>query len=329
MIIARAPYRVSFAGGGSDLPAFCDHKPGCVVSTTIDRHIYVQISRRFENDFVVRYGQTDHAQTIEGIAHPIIRECLLLHAPRDPLEIVVTGDLPGGTGLGSSGTLTVATLAALDAWRGRSINPRALAQQATLIEMGRLKRPIGYQDQYAAAYGGLNEIRFRAKADVWVEPLREVSPETRETIRSHALMVYLGGFRDATGILADQSRASSTPQASWLLESMATTAKCVKRALFNGDIPEFGRRLDEGWKYKRSLGCQITSDNIDQAYDAAKMAGAWGGKLLGAGGGGFLFLIAPPERHEAIRASLGHPRELPFRMSQRGAEIIHDDGVRS
>lgn len=327
MIITRTPYRVSFAGGGSDLPAYCDREPGMVVSTTIDRHIYVQISRRFEPLWLVRYGHHEIASEVDAIDHPIVRECLKLHAPREPLEVVITGDLPGGTGLGSSSALTVGLLAALDTWRGRRINAKALAQQACMIEMGRLKKPIGYQDAYAAAFGGLNEIRFKAKGNVWVEPLREVRPEMIQAIEAHSLMFRVGETRSADAILVKQSAIASECRA--VMEGMVSNASLARSVLIAGDIALFGACLHQGWALKRSLGCGISDEAIDRAYWDAITVGAYGGKLLGAGGGGFLFLIAPPERHQAIREALGHPKELPFRMSKTGTEVIYDDGVRS
>ena len=316
MIISRCPYRVSFAGGGTDLACYCDHAPGMVLSTTIDRYIWVQISQRFLPQWLIRYGTNELVDHPSQIQHGIIRACLEYTAIRDPLEIVITGDLPGNSGLGSSSALTVGLLAALNCYRGRTVNPLALAQQACLIEISMLRKPIGRQDQYACVFGGLNAIKFGPKGQTSVEPLKASYDLSR-----YALMFYLGGDRSSDTILAEQVR--TTHQSRDTLQAMADLAwRMTSDGLSEPET--FGQQLDRGWHLKRLLGCGISNNRIDEAYERAKHAGAWGGKLCGAGGGGFLFVMADPERHEAIRAAMASYRELPFGMSSEGVQIVFE-----
>lgn len=320
MIISQTPYRVSFAGGGTDLPAFYQEEAGAVLSTTIDQHIYVTIHRRFEPTIRVSYSRTEVASTLDEIQHELVREAMRLAEIDEPLEITTIGDVPAGTGMGSSSSLTVGLLAALYGYRHRVVSPQTLAEQACRIEIAVLKKPIGRQDQYAAAFGGVNYIRFNPDHTVDVEPV-PCRAETLAELEQRILLVYTGQTRDADQILERQS--DETAKRLTVLRSMRDLADAMRHTLAGeGNVDEFAALLHEGWELKRSLGCGITNQHVDDWYAAARRAGAVGGKLLGAGGGGFLLLVAPSWRHRAIREALGRPRELPFRIARHGSRNI-------
>ena len=238
----------------------------------------------------------------------------------EPLEITTIGDVPSGTGMGSSSSLTVGLLTALYGYRHRVVSPKLLAEQACRIEIDILGKPIGRQDQYAAAFGGLNYFRFNPDDTVEVEPV-PCRAETLAELEQRALLVYTGQTRDANLILEQQS--NTTEDQLDVLRAMRDLADEMRHALAGeGDLDRFAVLLHEGWELKRSLGCGISNDQINEWYAVARRAGAVGGKLLGAGGGGFVLLIAPPWRHRAIREALGRPRELPFKISRYGSRNI-------
>jgi D-glycero-alpha-D-manno-heptose-7-phosphate kinase len=320
MIISQTPYRVSLAGGGTDLPAFYEREYGAVLSTTIDQHIYVTIHRRFEPTIRVSYSRTEVASTLEDIQHELVREAMRLVEIDEPLEITTIGDVPAGTGMGSSSSLTVGLLTALYGYRHRVVSPQLLAEQACKIEITVLNKPIGRQDQYAAAFGGLNYMRFNPDHTVDVEPV-PCRAETLRELEQRILLIYTGQTRDANTILERQ--AEGTAKCLSVLRSMRDLANAIRLTLAGeGDIDQFAALLHEGWELKRSLGCGISNEHVDEWYAAARRAGAVGGKLLGAGGGGFLLLVAPPWRHRAIREALGRPRELTFRIARHGSRNI-------
>lgn len=320
MIISQTPYRVSFAGGGTDLPAFYRHEFGAVLSTTIDQHIYVTIHRRFEPSIRVSYSRTEIATTLDDVQHELVREAMRQVEIDEPLEITTIGDVPSGTGMGSSSSLTVGLLTALHGYRHCVVSPRQLAEEACRIEVDILGKPIGRQDQYAAAFGGLNYIRFNPDGRVEVEPV-PCRNETLRELEQRVLLAYTGRTRDANEILQRQSSRSLDNIT--VLRALRDLAGEMRQALSGeGDLDRFAALLHDGWELKRSLGCGISTDAIDDWYAAARRAGAGGGKLLGAGGGGFLLLIAPPWRHRAIREALGRPQELSFRIAQYGSRNI-------
>ena len=320
MIISQTPYRVSFAGGGTDLPAFYRREFGAVLSTTIDHHIYVTIHRRFEATIRVSYSRTEVASTLDDVQHELVREAMRRVKIDEPLEITTIGDVPSGTGMGSSSSLTVGLLAALHGYRNRVVSSRFLAEQACQIELDVLGKPIGRQDQYAAAFGGMNYVRFNPDDTVDVEPV-PCRPETIVELERQVLLIYTGQTRDANPILERQSGATADHMD--VLRSMRDLAHEMRDALTGeGDLERFAELLHESWELKRSLGFGISNDQVNAWYEAARKAGATGGKLLGAGGGGFLLLIAPPWRHRAIREALGRARELPFRIAKHGSHLI-------
>jgi D-glycero-alpha-D-manno-heptose-7-phosphate kinase len=320
MIISQTPYRVSFAGGGTDLPAYYQQEFGAVLSVTIDQHIYVTLHRRFESTIRVSYSQTEVARTIDDVKHELVREAMRMVEIDEPLEITTIGDVPSGTGMGSSSSLTVGLLTALYGYQHRIVSPKLLAERACRIEIDILSKPIGRQDQYAAAFGGLNYFRFNPNDTVDVEPV-PCRAETLAELEQRALLLYTGQTRDANLILEQQSNIAEDRFD--VFRSMRDLADEMRHALAGeGDLDRFASLLHEGWELKRSLGCGISNDQINEWYTVARRAGAIGGKLLGAGGGGFVLLIAPAWRHRAIREALGRPRELPFKISRCGSRNI-------
>ncbi len=320
MIISQTPYRVSFAGGGTDLPAFYEQEWGAVLSVAIDKHMYVTVSPRFEKTIRVAYTRTEIAETIDQIEHTLAREALRMTGLDQHIEITTIGDVPAGTGLGSSSSLAVGLLNALYAYRGQVTSPERLASQACQIEIDILGKPIGRQDQYAAAYGGVNYIRFLPGHHIEVEPVA-CRPETITELHSRMLLLYTNQQRDADIILKKQSEGTSNRMS--ILRAMRDLAAQMRQVISGaGDLDEFARLLHEGWELKRSLGFGISVQQVDTWYEKARNLGAQGGKLLGAGGGGFLLLLAPPDTHESIREALGRPRELDVSIDRRGSRII-------
>ncbi|HKY36118.1 MAG TPA: sugar kinase [Polyangiaceae bacterium] len=320
MLISQTPFRVSFAGGGTDLSAFYREEFGAVLSASIKRHVYVTVHERFEPNIRVSYSKTEVANSVAEVRHSLVRESLRLTEIRGPLEVTTIADVPAGTGLGSSSSLTVGLLNALHAQAGRRLSRELLARQACDVEIARLAEPIGKQDQYAAAFGGLNYIRFNPDESVVVEPVA-CAPSTTAELERHVVVIYTQLQRAASEILGRQRASTQSKRVA--LRAMRDLAGELRSNLEGRfDAPAFGQCLHEAWQLKRDLVAGITSTALDTSYAAARAGGAWGGKLLGAGGGGFLMLFAPPERHAAILERLQQPRTLPFRVEPTGSRIV-------
>jgi D-glycero-alpha-D-manno-heptose-7-phosphate kinase len=320
MLITQTPYRVSFAGGGTDLPSFYQQESGAVFSVAIQKHMYVTLSRRFEASTRVAYSRTEICDSVDQIQHTIVREALKLTGFGRHLEITTIGDVPAGTGMGSSSTLTVGLVHALHAYKGEMVSRHRLAEEACQIEIDLLRKPIGRQDQYAAAFGGINFIRFNPNHTVDVEPV-PCRSDTIAELERHILLMYTNQKRDADQILQKQS--DGTRDKLPVLRAMRDLAlEMAKSVSGKANLGEFARLLHDGWELKRSLGFGISDERIDRWYTAARKTGALAGKLLGAGGGGFLLLFAPPDAHDRIREALDHPRELTFSIDRLGSRII-------
>lgn len=319
MIITQTPYRVSFAGGGTDLPAFYEHEYGAVLSVGLMHHMYVTVSPRFDKTTRVAYTKVEIADGIDNIEHTIVREALRMTGLGEHIEITTVGDVPSGTGLGSSSSLAVGVLNALHAFKGQVTSPGLLGEKSCEIEIDILKKPIGRQDQYAAAYGGVNYIRFNPDHSVDVEPV-PTDPGFLHELERHILLLYTDQQRDADSILKKQSEGSADKMT--VLRGMRDLAGEMRLTMGKGDLAEFGALLHQGWELKRSLGFGISNAGVDEWYQAARDNGALGGKLLGAGGGGFLMVMAPPHKHDAIRKACGNPKELSFRIDRRGSRVI-------
>ena len=322
MIISQTPYRVSFAGGGTDLPSFYQKEMGAVLSVGLSQHMYVTVSPRFKASTRIAYTKTEIADSLDQIEHTIAREALRMTNLGRHLEITTIGDVPSGTGLGSSSSLAVGLINALNAYKGQISSPQQLAENACEIEIDILKKPIGKQDQYAAAFGSLNYMRFNPDNSVDIEPV-PYRPETLRELESRALLLYTAQQRSADDILVKQSAGTQRQDTFAVLREMRDLAEEMRNVISgSGNIDDFAELMHQGWLLKKSLGFGISNQHIDDWYSAALKAGAQGGKLLGAGGGGFLMLLAPAEKHQAIRDALGNPREIPFEIDRRGSRII-------
>ncbi len=321
MIITRTPFRVSFAGGGSDLPAFFGGEPGMVLAAAIDKYMYLTVKERFGNTYRVSYSQTEIRDRAEDVSHPIVRECLRLLSVNQGLEIVSIADLPAQSGMGSSSSFTVGLLGALHALRGQSSNAARLAREACQVEIDRLGEPIGKQDQYIAAYGGLQFIQFLPDGTVSVDPVICDARIKRE-LQHRLLLFHVGGERRARDMLARQSaRTDSNREA---LRHLCSIARRMRDVLTSGgDINEFGHLLNEAWHVKKSLDGAISNGRIDEFYSRALEVGALGGKLLGAGGGGFLLFYCEPHLHDSLRAELADLAEIPFGFDPHGTKVIY------
>ncbi len=324
MIISRTPLRISFAGGGSDLRAFYRQEPGAVVSTTINKYIYINVNRKFDCKIRASYSVTEIVEQVDQLKHELIREALRITGIDGGVEITSISDIPSqGTGLGSSSTYTVGLLNALYAFVGRHAGAERLAREACEIEIERCGKPIGKQDQYIAAYGGLQFIQFNPDESVFVEPII-CSYETRRLLQSRLLMLYTGMTRSADAVLSEQrANTESDADRRRTLRGMTQLAKDLKQALCADNLDGFGEILHEGWLVKKSLASSISNGQIDEWYARARAHGAIGGKILGAGGGGFLLLYAPTERHADILAALPELRPMAFRFEPQGSRIIY------
>jgi len=329
VIISRTPLRVSFVGGGTDLKDFCEEHGGAVVSTSVDKWVHVIVARRFEGDVRVSYSRTEVVPDASSVSHELVRETMRTTGIHRGIDIVTLADVPSrGTGLGSSSAVTVGLLNALYAFQGVYKSPAQLAEEASQLEIEVLGKPIGRQDQYAAAMGGLNLIEFLPNGGgVRVEPLI-CPPGTIQRLHRSLMLFFTGRQRSASELLERQGEAIRNGKAVGALEKMRDLAYNLRERLCAGDASALGEALHTNWELKRSLVDGVSDSEIDDWYGAAMAAGASGGKLLGAGAGGFLLVCAPPERHARIRAALAHLREVPFRFAARGTQIsLLDEGT--
>lgn len=324
MIISRTPLRVSFVGGGSDLAAFYHYEPGAVVSIAINKYIYINVNAKFDHQIRASYSVTEIVETVDDLKHQLIREALKLVGCDRGIEITSISDIPSqGTGLGSSSTYTVGLLNALYAYSGQLAGAERLAREACRIEIERCGAPIGKQDQYIAAYGGLQLIQFNPDETVFVDPII-CKPSTRQTLERRLLMLYTGATRQTADVLREQQANTERDDSKrHALRQMVALAHDLRSALSADDLTAFGEILHEGWVRKRRLASGISSQRIDSWYERGRAAGALGGKILGAGGGGFMLLYAPEERHDAIRAALPELREVAIAFEPQGSKIIY------
>ena len=323
MIISRTPLRMSFAGGGSDIATFYRRHGGAVLSTAIDKYVYVTVSEKFDHKLRVGYSQTEEVDSAENVKHPLVREALRLLQIRGGLEITSVADIPSrGTGLGSSSSFTVALLHALHAYQGHHVSAKNLAEQCCEIEIERCNEPIGKQDQYAAAFGGLNFIQFNPDDTVVIEPI--ICP--RETVRKlegELMVFYTGITRSASELLAHQSRIIGGGGGKEnVMKEMVRLAFDLREEFQHNNISNFGDILHESWLLKKSITESVSTPQIDNWYDRARKAGARGGKLLGAGSGGFMVFHVPLDLQGAVRVALSELREVKFGFEPQGSRII-------
>lgn len=326
MIISRTPFRISFAGGGTDLREFYSKEDGQVISTGIDKYIYVAVKRQTaisEHRFRINWSKVEFRDRIEDIEHPIVREALKIMDMDFPLEISTFADIPSNTGLGSSSSFAVGLLHALFALKGKMVTKGALADMAAHLEVDVLGRNIGKQDHYAAAYGNLNVFTFHKDGTVSVDPVF-YRPETKVEIERHLMLFYTVLKRDANEIL--QSQRARTEEKRHVLMEMKSLVAPLREILSSGsNLSEFGQTLHRGWLLKKSITDEISSSQIDEYYERAMSAGAIGGKLLGAGGGGFLLFFVEPKHQRAVAQSLKDLYRLPFKFENAGTRITYYD----
>jgi D-glycero-alpha-D-manno-heptose-7-phosphate kinase len=325
MILTKTPFRISLAGGGSDLPAFYRRHPGAVVTSTVDKAMYIAIHPYFHDKIRIKYSRMEDVSSTSEIQHPLVRECLRQVAINRGMEIASFADVPAGTGMGSSSAFTVGLLHAL--YAGSGIQPCALrlAEEACVIELERVQEPIGKQDQYAVACGGMNFIRFHPDGGVEIEPVN-CSVQTREALSQRLMLFYVGKERTAGSILAEQSRNMADKDKFNQVVQMAGLAEALRGALEKDNLDSLGDILDQGWQLKRGLAIGITNTLIDRSYRRAREAGAEGGKLLGAGAGGFLLLSCRPEKQQQVRQALVGLREMSVTLTAEGSRLLYDDG---
>lgn len=322
MIITRTPFRISFAGGGSDLPSFYRNEQGAVLSTTIDKYMYIVIHPFFNGQKIqLKYSQTELVNKISDISHPIFREALSMYQLTG-VDINSIADIPAGTGMGSSSSFTVGLLNAIRAYIGKYSSAEKLASLACHVELERVGSPIGKQDQYAAAYGGLNFITFNQDESVKVEKVIMETTVKRQ-LEENLLLIYVGGKHSANDILKTQSSSMSNEDKFNMQKRMVKLAYQLRDVLHNNNLDDFGHILHEGWLLKRSMVKGISNNDIDGIYDKGLKAGAVGGKLLGAGGAGFILFYCPKEHQEAFRKAMANYHETRFSFEHSGSQVIY------
>ena len=322
MILSKTPLRMSYVGGGSDLPAYYREEQGAVLSTSINKYMYIALDPKFDGRIRLSYNLTEEVDNVDQVAHPLVREALKLLEIHGGIEIASMADIPSkGSGLGSSSSYTVGLLNALYAYKNQFTSKATLARQACEIEIDRCGEPIGKQDQYAAAYGGMNLIRFHPDESVSVDPVI-CAPALLRTLEDSTLVFFTGRTRSASAVLARQQKALQLPDRKPLMRRMAQLAFELKSELESGTLDNFGDLLDENWRLKTQLSAGISDPQIDAWYEAGMRHGALGGKLLGAGNGGFIMFYAPPHRHSEIIAALSELQPVTFKFDFNGAQIV-------
>jgi D-glycero-alpha-D-manno-heptose-7-phosphate kinase len=320
MIITQTPLRVSFVGGGTDLRGFYSREPGCVLSTAIDKYVFVIVKERFDDKIVLNYSQKEIVDRVDEIQHDLVREAMKKTGVDRGVEITTLADIPSrGTGLGSSSSMTVGLLNALYAYTGEFKDAETLAREACEIEIEILGAPIGKQDQYIVAYGNIRKITFFPDEKVDVD-LVKLDYSLRRRFNERLMLFYTGKTRSASSILTEQRKHLAQH---WeILHQMSLLPDSFQASLSNGDLDEAGRILNRNWEHKKQLASGVTDGQINDLYERAMTAGALGGKITGAGGGGFLLLYCPGEKQENVRQALSHLTELPFRFENQGSKII-------
>lgn len=319
MIITQTPLRISFLGGGTDFRDFFQEHGGCVVTTAIDKYVYCIIKKRFDKKIYINWSEKEIVDSVDEIKHELVREAMKKTGVTDGVEISFMSDIPAsGSGLGSSSTVTVGVLNALYQYTGHPVGTKRLAEEACEIEIDILGKPIGVQDQYIAALGGVQFLDF--SADGVKGKKLKLTEELQDDLSNYMMAFFTGKTRQADVVLTEQKQkiADKTD----ILKQMAQQAKEAKKLLEKGKIKEVGKLLDEGWQLKKQLASKISNSEINTIYEAAKKAGAIGGKISGAGGGGFLTLFVPTNKRGKVRKALKGLREMPFGLSNTGTRVI-------
>jgi len=320
VIISSTPFRISFVGGGTDFEDFYRRYPGRVLSTSINKYIYLGINQKFDKCIRVSYSRTEEVETPNQIQHPIVKAALEEMNIREGIEIVSVGDIPSaGTGLGSSSSFTVGLLNGLHSYLDKYINAGDLAEKACQIEIQKIGSPIGKQDQYAAAFGGLNVITFNCDGKIEVDPVY-LSPKIKEGFQGHLMLFYTGLQRSSNPILSEQK--NNIDKKFEFLKNLSDLVPVFRNHLEKGDFKKLGELLHQNWLWKKELSSGISNSQIEEMYHLALEAGAWGGKVLGAGGGGFLLVMSSPENQAKIREALKQYQLTSFRFTEAGSKIV-------
>jgi D-glycero-alpha-D-manno-heptose-7-phosphate kinase len=321
MIISQTPLRIGLLGGGTDLPGYYREHGGRVLNCALDKYVYVIVKQRFDDDIYVNYSKKEIVSRVDDLEHELVREAMHMAGVVKGVEITTLADIPsgGGSGLGSSSAVTVGLLQALFAYQGRQVSAEELAERACTIEIERCRKPIGKQDQYIAALGGIRDIRFGPGDEVVAQELG-ISAAERRALQQQIMLFYTGITRSADSILVEQRANidSTRPQ----LDLLRDLAGLAADRLRSGDVDALGPAMRESWEAKRKLASGVSNDQIDVAVTRALEAGATGAKLTGAGGGGFLLVICPAEHQRAVRESLSGMRELPVSLDRLGSRIV-------
>jgi len=321
MIISQTPLRIGLLGGGTDLPGYYREHGGRVLNCAIDKYVYVIVKQRFDDDIYVNYSKKEIVSRVDDLEHELVREAMHMAGVANGVEITTLADIPsgGGSGLGSSSAVTVGLLQALFAYQGRQVSAEELAERACTIEIERCRKPIGKQDQYIAALGGIRDIRFGPGDEVVARELG-LSAAGRRALQQQIMLFYTGVTRSADSILVEQrSNIESTrPQ----LDLLCDLAGFAAERLRHGDVDAIGPAMRESWEAKRKLATGVSNEEVDAAVTRALEAGASGAKLTGAGGGGFLLVICPMERQRAVRENLAGMRELPIKLDHLGSRVV-------
>ena len=328
MIVSRTPLRMSFVGGGSDLPAYYKKNGGAVLSTSIDKYMYITVNKKFDDNIRLSYSITENESSIQKIKHPIVRNTLNLLDIKGGVEITSISDIPSqGSGLGSSSSYTVALLHALYAYKDENVTKEELARLSSHIEIDLCGDRIGKQDQYSAAFGGLNLIEFNEDDSVVVNPII-CKPETIKIMEESIIVFYTGRTRSASSLLSQQSDNMKRADKVELMSNMVSLAYDMKALLENNDVELLGELLDKNWKLKRQMTVGISNSDIDGWYRKGILAGATGGKILGAGNGGFIMFFAPKETHTFITKALKPLQRMPICFDNGGSKIVFSDQIK-
>lgn len=320
MIITQTPLRVGLVGGGTDLPDFYREHGGRVLNAAIDKYVYVVVKQRFDDDVYVNYSSKEVVSRVEDLQHELVREAMHMTGVRGGVEITTLADIPSaGSGLGSSSAVTVGLLHALFAYKGRQVTAEELADRACAIEIDRCRKPIGKQDQYAAAYGGICDLHFGPGDRVVVDQLDLASPVRRQ-VQDELLLFYTGTTRKADNILGEQ-KANIGDRIAQLVQLRELAAE-ASAGLREGDVDALGVALNKSWAAKRELASGVSNSQIDEAVESALAGGATGAKVTGAGGGGFLLVVCPLERQRAVRERLAAMKELPIKIDPFGSRVV-------
>ncbi|MDX5325147.1 MAG: GHMP kinase [Bacteroidota bacterium] len=323
MIISKTPFRISFVGGGSDLEAFYARHTGAVLSTSIDKYMYISSHKFFEPDKIrTKYSRTETVDRVADLQHPILRVALEKFGIQGGIEISSIADVPSGTGMGSSSSFTVGVLHNLYAVQNHFVSKEQLAAEACEIEIDILKEPIGKQDQYAAAYGGLNVIEFLPNGRVAVNPVF-LGKDALSALDRNLIMFYVGNQRKASDILSQQRKNTSAEDKFNALKQMVSLVYELRDELLKGNLDAMGKMLHENWLIKQGLASGISNPEINAIYETGLKNGAIGGKLLGAGGGGFMLFYCPVEKQDGLKKALSNVRPFDFTFEQDGSKIIH------